>query len=83
MAKHKTLRVDMDIDLFRELLILCMNNPEEPALRQLSTILQAKLDRMVERDLYGQYKTAPTEEERELARQEYLNRRGIPDEFRW
>ena len=29
------------------------------------------------------YKTASTEEEREKSRQEYLDRRGIPDSFRW
>ena len=38
---------------------------------------------MVERELYTRSKTAPTEEEREKARQEYLDRRGIPEDFRW
>lgn len=38
---------------------------------------------LVLRELYGKSKTAPTEEEREKARQEYLDRRGIPDSFRW
>ena len=33
--------------------------------------------------LYAQYKTAPTEEQREQARQEYLDRRGVPESFRW
>ena len=42
-----------------------------------------KLDRMVMRDLYGKFKTAPTEEERERARKEYLDRRGVPESFRW
>ena len=28
-------------------------------------------------------KTAPTEEQREQARQEYLDRRGVPESFRW
>ena len=45
--------------------------------------LENKLDRMVMRDLYGKFKTAPTEEERERARKEYLNRRGVPESFRW
>lgn len=45
--------------------------------------LEKKLDAMVLRELYGKSKTAPTEEEREKARQEYLDRRGIPDRFRW
>ena len=45
--------------------------------------LEKKLDKMVMRDLYGKFKTAPTEEERERARKEYLNRRGVPESFRW
>ena len=45
--------------------------------------LEKKLDAMVLRELYGKSKTAPTEDEREKARQEYLERRGIPDSFRW
>lgn len=45
--------------------------------------LEKKLDALVLRELYGKSKTAPTEEEREKARQEYLERRGIPDSFRW
>ena len=45
--------------------------------------LEKKLDALVLRELYGKSKTAPTEEEREKARQEYLDRRGISDSFRW
>ena len=45
--------------------------------------LEKKLDAMVLRELYRKAKTAPTETEREKARQEYLDRRGIPDSFRW
>ena len=45
--------------------------------------LEKKLDKMVMRDLYGKFKTAPTEEEREQARKEYLDRRGVPGSFRW
>ncbi|MSS35987.1 complexin-2 [Clostridium porci] len=45
--------------------------------------LGKKLDAMVLRQLYGKSKTAPTEAEREKARKEYLDRRGIPDSFRW
>ena len=38
--------------------------------------LEEKLDAMVRHELYAKYKTAPTEEEREQARQEYLDRRA-------
>ena len=39
--------------------------------------LEQKLDAMLRHELYAQYKTAPTEEQREQARQEYLDRRGV------
>ena len=45
--------------------------------------LEKKLNAMVDRELYSKYKTAPTEEEREKSRQEYLERKGIPENFRW
>ena len=45
--------------------------------------LEKKLDALVLRELYGKSKTAPTEEEREKAWQEYLDRRGISGNFRW
>lgn len=43
--------------------------------------LEEKLDAMVRHELYAKYKTAPTEEEREQARREYLDRRGVPESF--
>jgi hypothetical protein len=45
--------------------------------------LEKKLDALAKHELYGKSKIAPTEEEREKARQEYLDRQGIPDSFRW
>ena len=45
--------------------------------------LEQKLDAMLNRQLYSQYKTAPIEEQRERARQEYLDCRGVPQSYRW
>ena len=45
--------------------------------------LEKKLDAMLSRQLYSRYKTAPTKEQREKARQEYLDRRGVSQSFRW
>lgn len=50
---------------------------------EIKTALQDKLDTMMNRMLYTKYKTAPTEDEREAARKEYLERQGIPSDFRW
>ena len=45
--------------------------------------LEEKLETIVKRELYTKYKTAPTEEEREKARQEYLEKVGIQKKFQW
>lgn len=52
-------------------------------LPQIKQGLEKKLDAMVMRELYTKYKTEPTEEEKEKARKEYLDRRGVPESFRW
>ena len=44
---------------------------------------EKKLDTMINRKLYRKYKTVATEEEREKYRQEYLEKKGIPESFRW
>ena len=58
-----------------------MGNTQDES--QIKTKLENKLDAMVNRELYGKYKTASEPEEREYARQEYFNRRGISETFRW
>lgn len=45
--------------------------------------LMDKMDSITMRLLFSQYKTAPTEDEKRKARQEYLDRRGVPESFRW
>lgn len=42
-----------------------------------------KVDRQIEHDLYTKYKTAPTEQQKKEARNEYLDRKGIHPDFRW
>lgn len=42
-----------------------------------------KLEKSTRHEIYTKYKTAPTDEEKEKARQEYLERVGIPKSFRW
>ena len=45
--------------------------------------LMDKMDSITMRLLYSKYKTAPTEEEKEKARKEYLDKRGVTEYFRW
>ena len=55
----------------------------DDVLPQIKKGLEEKLEAMVRRDLYTKYKTASTEEEREKARQEYLEKVGMHRIFRW
>lgn len=45
--------------------------------------LTSKMDAITKREIYSKYKTAHSEEEREKARKEYLEKVGIPEAFRW
>ena len=55
----------------------------DDVLPEIKQGLERKLESMVKRELYVKYKTAPTEEEREAARQKYLDKVGIHQRFRW
>lgn len=74
--------VQISQELFMQLLRFHLVE-DESCEREIKQELEKKLDKMVMRDLYGKFKTAPTEEERERARKEYLDRRGVPESFRW
>lgn len=69
-------------DLFVDLVLYHLNS-ENDFDEEIRQGLEQKLDAILNRQLYSQYKTAPTEEEREQARQEYLARRGVPQSYRW
>lgn len=74
--------VQIPYELFMKLIryhLLDMEDCEEEVRRGL----EQKLDAMVLREMFTKSKCAPTSEEREKARQEYLDRRGVPDSFRW
>ena len=75
-------QVQISEDLFLSLIkyhILEYYNDEEKIIKGL----KEKYDRIANQNLYTKYKTAPTEEEKENARQEYLNKKGICSSFRW
>ncbi len=79
--------IDMkNVQISEELFIVIMRYfmlEQEEMLSQIKQGLEKKLDAMVVRELYTKYKTALTEEEKEKARKEYLDRRGVPESFRW
>ena len=74
--------VQIPYELFVDLVLYHLNG-EDDFDEEIRQGLEQKLDAMLNRQLYSQYKTAPTEEQREQARQEYLDRRGVPQSYRW
>lgn len=74
--------VQISQELFMQLLRFHLIG-DDSCENKIKQCLEQKLDRMVMHDLYEKSKTAFTEEERERARKEYLDRRGMPENFRW
>ena len=56
---------------------------EAPEGSTLRKILDKKIDDGVKRLYYSDMIKAPTEQEREEARQAYLDKIGVPTSFRW
>ncbi|MDO4521751.1 MAG: complexin-2 [Eubacteriales bacterium] len=74
--------IQISYELFVDLVLYHLSGNEDHR-EEICRGLEQKLDALVNRQLYSQSKTAPTKEEREKARQEYLDRRGVPESFRW
>ena len=65
--------------LFRYFLI----EPTEEDEKAIKKALDNKLEAMIRHDLYTKSKTLADETERKKARQEYLDRIGMRQDFRW
>ena len=76
--KNVQITQDLFLALVKYHLLESINEKEK-----IKKELTEKLDAMAKRQIYSQYKTASTEEEREKARQEYLDKVGISQDFRW
>ena len=74
--------VQISYDLFKALLMFLLVQ-EYDYEEDIKKGLQEKLDALVRRELYSKSKTALTAEEREKARIEYLDIKGVPESFRW
>ena len=75
-----------NVQISQELFIALMRYfllEQEALYPEIKKGLEKKLDTLVMRELYTKYKTAPSEEEREKARREYLDKRGVSESFRW
>lgn len=74
------------VQIPRELFVLLIHYhlmEDDSNVDEIRIGLEKKLDAMVLHELYEKSKTASTEAEREKFRKEYLDRRGIPESFRW
>lgn len=78
MMKNVQISYELFIALLRYHLV-----EDDACLNEIRQGLEQKLDSLVRHELYAKYKTAPTQKEREKARQKYLEKRGVPDSFRW
>ena len=78
MEKQKsvTIKETLFVDLVKYFLLNVREDEDRIRLE-----LQQKLHALVNRELYTKYKTAKSVEEREAARQEYLEKVGMPKDF--
>ena len=74
--------VQIPYELFLDLVLYHLRGEDDYG-EDIRQGLEEKLDAILSRMIYSEYKTAPTEEQREKARQEYLDRRGVPQSYRW
>lgn len=80
MAKNVQISQELFFDLVR---YFCLDDTSEPRLNAIQRGLEAKIDNMVKHELYTASKTAETPEEREKARQQYLDKVGMRESFRY
>ena len=81
---HKEKSIQIPQSLFIDLMqYFTMDMATEDRRERIVKGINDKLDRYLEHELYTKYKTAPTDEQKEQARQEYLEQKGIPKDYRW
>ena len=78
MQKSVQIPYELFLDLLRFHLFDIKDNEN-----RIQTGLERKMNALYDRELYGKYKSAEDESEREELRQRYLDRRGISENFRW
>jgi len=83
MNKDKQIQIPEALFLQMAAYILMDDLKTEERFKNIEKGIYDKIDRMQEHDLYSKYKTAPTDEQKEKARIEYLDKKGIHPSFRW
>lgn len=77
-------QVQIDLELFLDLYGFFFSDeaPKGYEADEIRKKISEKVDKIISRELFSKYKRSPTGAEREAARQEYLNHRGILKSFR-
>ena len=75
-------QIQIDWELFLDLYDFFFSDeaPEGYEADKIRNQMSEKIDKIINRELFSKYKRSPTE--REAARQEYLNHKGISKSFR-
>lgn len=83
--QSKTKNVQISEELFKDLCRVVLGGVDDPeTVSRVSKELHDKLDRVVARELYStMHDPSQSPQEREKARQDYLDAKGIPNDFRW
>lgn len=82
MSKEKQIQIPQK--LFLEITQYFILNQRSSVLEEsIAKGIEDKFDALLKHELYTKYKTAPTEEQKEQARKEYLEKIGVSDAFRW
>lgn len=82
--KNQYKNVNISFNLFKMLVqYFLISDKNQKLENEIKLQLRDKLKRLVDRENYTTYKTADTKEERETARQKYLDSKGISKDFRW
>lgn len=81
MSKNIQIPTELFYDLVK---VHLLDLDDKDTLQRIKTALEGKIDAMVARETYSTYKNANlSPQEREEARQKYLDLKGIHKDFRW
>ncbi len=75
-------KIQMTKDMFAKIVLYFLLD-ETDEREEICKYLEDKVNRLVMHDLYSRYKTDPSAEKRKEAINEYLNKRGVPESFRY
>ena len=76
--------VQLDLTLFNDLVKWhLLGASDQDTADRIQRGLTDKLSAIVKREIYTRSKTASTPAEREEARRAYLDKIGVPEDFRW